>query len=419
MMMLFDILRTFVPKACWTIGGAAAAPTMGLPMMLASSFGPSIGDFITKYILQSSENEQNAKKWEDTKGMLGGLGTLTDKAAQERLQGVADQKTLGENVLSDFNKTSEALKNGSYKRTSDLLDDWTAGSDAIRTDYADRTAGIMGDWNKTAGNIGLGYQNRMDSVLGDLEGFGTQEQKDIAKLFEGERGRTTSDMVSRGLANTSTLQSQLAGVTERQSDEANRAKERVQAYKADTKSKLWGDLLGSQGQLGMFGSGLRSDLTGQELSAKTGLLGSQIGLKSGLTADDLGLAERLGTQRNALIAGTGQDNINAANAATNANLGDRTSWVDKWIASRNGTPNSVPAYASIGSDLGTGFGNWAALSAANRPTQQSSGGFDPMSGLMLGAAMSPFAFAGAPAWAGALATGANFGLGGATGYLRR
>lgn len=297
------------------------------------------------------------------------------------------QKQMGDAYRG---RTTEAMEMG-QGQFADLMSAQGGALQDVMGGYDERNIRVMGGLDKLAGDLGAGYDERFKNLMGEfegregeiraghaerlgtgmnlLEGAGTQHRADINRQFDALSGKTSADLVSRGLRGTTIAPRMQMGVERERAAAQGGLEESLRQQKSDVYGQLSGDQLrsfanqqGAWTQLagGLSGEGLAAaeraggmqaeyatQLYGQQLQAQQGmqmqnLLSQQQGgqwltdMYGNLTSDQLGSMGDLGAA-NINMRGGQNANINNLLAALFANQQSTfTGLTGDWLSTQAG-----------------------------------------------------------------------------------
>lgn len=169
---------------------------------------------------------------------------------------------------------------------------------------------IMDQYQKQQADANAANETRYRDILKTLEGQGAASKRDVAMGGREERGEISQDLISRGLFNTSTLDSLRNRSRERESRENTRIDESV----ADRRAGVMERRTDQGPNAGLFAQLLQS--IGQGQGAQQGYgEGQGIGRSNSFGGINRGGGE--GTGNNIFASSTGTSNPNGVQTFTN------------------------------------------------------------------------------------------------------
>lgn len=165
-------------------------------------------------------------------------------------------------------------------------DDALRGYDAQRQEIAARDAQAQ-----------VNYQGLLNNVLGGIAGAGATEKQRIADTYAREQGSATQSLMSRGLGNTTVVDSIGRGLVADREKAYTDVAERTANMRAGYLSSI------GQAQIGSYqqGSAMLGDLAKQRLTTQAGIYNTQLqggyGLEDTRLRGEYGLASIAATPR--------------------------------------------------------------------------------------------------------------------------
>jgi hypothetical protein len=222
---------------------------------------------IQDQLSQSQTGNDYETKVNDLLSQFNAAKTSATQANEQRYA----QLTGGQNV-NDANSAASKMLGGYYKPIE-------SAAAKVGTDYGNAyygAGGIQSGWNSrqtqgtqaanqatfgsndgrgtggyvgALGGIATGYGNRENALKGIIgDNYGQSFLNDVQSKYAAERGKMSSDMANRGLANSTVMSSMNAGLTSREARDRASVQDQIAKTKFDALSGLTAQTLQGQNQ---------------------------------------------------------------------------------------------------------------------------------------------------------------------------
>ena len=216
---------------------------------------------------------------------LGALSIPAQNRAQRESEAATDRQiadSLG--IASQIGPSALAVHDDSAKLTLEQLlgsrDRGLQGADDYLGAMGDREQSILDFLRDRSSSITQGYQDRYNTAEREIAGFGRQMREDTDTLFDQREEENTAFRTQRGINSTTAATSGRTLNDSQRNKEQRRIGEQIQAFRR----------------------GVLDPLSGQTLTAHTGLTGDIGNAQGRLSADTLG-AQRYGIDLDRLLSG--------------------------------------------------------------------------------------------------------------------
>ncbi len=261
-------------------------------------------------------NTQDANAW------LGNLNNQTNNLYQNRQN----------DMMHQFDTGAGNLQNAAENRSNAVLGGFDQGASGLMGAAQNRANSVLGNFGAQSGayqnwlgnatnTLNQNAQGRQNQGMALLQGMGNQAQQNIEQQFNANRGNIGQNLASRGLGNSTVLDSMLTGNERERANATGNLQDQLRQQALGTYSNLSGDVLDTQQQgLGMrnaaagnaldTGTQLAQGLSGDVLNTQQGLLGQRTGLQQGLTGDFMNTLGQNFQNRMNLSGGLSSDLLN-------------------------------------------------------------------------------------------------------------
>jgi hypothetical protein len=169
------------------------------------------------------------------------------------------KKSLSEQLMADYQNKYNTARNANLKRYEDILSGWNT----LESD----TRSKLEDLGK---KMASGYQSRYDKAMEILEGMGSQERADIMQNWNNLSDKQAQSLIESGFGNSTVMKSMRQGAKRQETADIARLEERLRGQKV----------------------GVHSDLSGDKLSAISGLKQNEVAQLANILGSKLGFMER-------------------------------------------------------------------------------------------------------------------------------